>query len=80
MLVCGHKFMLPLEGTGLEIWLLLDGKRTVAEAAGTLAASYPGADGAKILDDTARFVHELERLGLAAWRIRPLFEDVALDD
>jgi len=71
--------MLPLDGTGLEIWRLLDGKRTVTEVAETLASRYTGMDRARILDDTARFVQELERLGLAAWRIRPLFEDVALD-
>ena len=77
--VCGHRFLLPLEGTGLEIWLLLDGTLTVAQIAETLAARYPGGNRARILEDTAAFVHKLELLGLAAWRNRPLFEDVSLD-
>ncbi len=79
VLVCGHRFLLPLEGTALEIWLLLDGALTVAQIAERLAAGYRGADSVRVLDDVAGFVHKLELLGLAAWRTRPLFEDVSLE-
>lgn len=79
VLVCGHRFLLPLEGTALEIWLLLDGSLTVAQVAERLAAGYPDVDFARILEDVAGVVHKLELLGLAAWRNRPLFEDVSLE-
>jgi len=78
--VCGYRFLAYLEGPALRIWFLLDGTRSVEEVADELVLRYHGSDRETVLEDTIRCIVDLEQLGLAAWRSRPLFEDVQLDD
>ena len=77
--VCGHRILVRLEGTALDIWRVMDGKHSMADIADFLATKYDGETPDVIMDDTIACVLRLEELGLAAWRSRPLFEDVSLD-
>lgn len=78
--VCGHKFMVRLEGTALEIWRLMDGRHTAREIAEALGRRYVSPAPDAILENTLGCLRQLEELGLAAWRSRPLFEEIDLDD
>jgi len=78
--VCGHKFLLRLEGTALEIWKLIDGQNTMADIIAKLTSSYQAVRPESIAEGTIEYILQLERFGLAAWRSRPLFEDVPLDE
>ncbi len=78
--VCGHRFLIYLEGTALRIWQLMDGRLTVAELMDQLSKEYSFTGRTVILEDIIRYIVGLEESGLAAWRTRPLFEEVELDD
>jgi len=78
--VCGHKFLTRLEGTALRIWQLIDGSRTMEDIIDRLTGEFVGADRETIAEQTIGYMIQLERAGLAAWRSRPLFEGVELDD
>lgn len=78
--VCGHKFLLRLEGTALEIWRRMDGSLTVSQIVADLADHYTALNPEQICSEVVEYIIGLERLGLAAWRLRPLFEEVILDD
>lgn len=78
--VCGYRFLAHLRGPALRIWFLLDGTRSVSEIVDELSLRYRSGDHEAILEDAIRYIVDLEQLGLAAWRSRPLFEDVQLDD
>jgi|GEM_PF-3462399 len=78
--VYGHHFLIRLEGSALRIWQLMDGRHTVDQMVRRLAMDYHGAGEGAIREQVAYFLLRLEELGLAAWRHRPLFEEVKLDD
>jgi hypothetical protein len=78
--VCGQRFLLFLEGTALRIWQLMDGHMTVAEIVDQLNKEYSCTNRRIMLEDVIRYILGLEESGLAAWRTRPLFEEVELDD
>lgn len=77
--VIGHRFMLRVEGTTLAMWRLIDGRHSVQDIADCLNDAYTTPDPDVILESTVEFLLRLETLGLAAWRTRPLFEQVELD-
>ncbi|TFG74387.1 MAG: PqqD family protein [Thermodesulfobacteriales bacterium] len=77
--VCGYKFLVHLEGTALRIWQLMDGNRTMAELVEQLNKEYSSIARDVILEDSISYVIHLEKAGVAAWRSRPLFEEVKLD-
>ncbi len=74
--VCGHKFLLYVEGSLLEIWKIMDGKHTAADIIDILCLKYKHDEKVKIKKDVVDCLLQLEKFGLAAWRTRPLFEDV----
>lgn len=78
--VCGHKFLLRIEGNALALWRSIDSRHTVVDLAREMGEAYPTTSPSRILEDVVEFLVRLESLGLAAWRTRPLFEDVQLDD
>lgn len=78
--VCGHKFLACLNNNTLEIWRLMDGRRTILDIVHHLKEKYTFTSKKEILSDTINFILHLENVGLAAWRSRPLFEDVKLND
>lgn len=78
--IYGNKFLVSIEGVSLEIWKLLDGKYTVAQIAEKIASKYDSIPREQILEDTIEYIIQLEEAGLVAWRVRPLFEDIKLDD
>lgn len=78
--VCGYKFLVHFEETALRIWQLMDGSRTILELVEQLCRECDPVNESKVLEDTIRYIMQLEKIGLAAWRSRPLFEEVQLDD
>jgi len=78
--ICGHKFLLRLENTSFAVWRLIDGHHSLAEIAEELESKYNVESRDILLEDLIACVLRLEKLGLVAWRSRPLFEDVSLDD
>lgn len=78
--VAGHKFLIHLEGTAQRIWQLMDGHRTVNKIVDHLYKEHHSAKREIILEDTIRYILHLEKAGIAAWRFRPMFEGIELDD
>ena len=78
--VCGHKFILQLENTSLSVWQLMDGQHSMGEIANELEHRYEIANKDTLMENLISCVLLLEILGLAAWRSRPLFEEVPLDE
>lgn len=78
--VCGYRFLVHLDTNGLMIWQLINGRRTVRELIKVLAQDYIRDDSELVFQQTVNYITELERAGLVAWRTRPLFENVSLDD
>ena len=77
--VCGHNFLLELSGTAQSVWHLMDGKLTMRQIALDIASSYEVEnDRHRVLEDTIEYIIKLERIGLAAWRNRPLLEEIEL--
>jgi len=74
--VYGYKFLLLLEGTSLQIWQLLDGKYSVEEIINKISEDYDSFFQERISEDIIDFLLQLEKIGLLAWRTRPLFEEV----
>jgi hypothetical protein len=54
-----------LNPTGVEVWGLLDGRRSAGDVAAELVRSYPDADPAAVAGDVDRFLDELVAAGLA---------------
>lgn len=73
-------FFVHFEETALRIWQLMDGSRTILELVEQLCREYAPVNENKVLEDTISYIMQLEKIGLAAWRSRPLFEEVQLDD
>lgn len=78
--IYGYKFLMCLEGTSLEIWLMMDGQITVREIYKKLKKKYQKSNDNDIFEDIISFIIHLERSGLAAWRTRPLFEDININE
>jgi len=53
--------MIRVQGTGQKILELCDGQRTVEEIVTALAATYDGADAAKIREDVGIFLDALQQ-------------------
>ena len=76
--VYGHEFLMPFEDTSLKIWRLLDGHHSVENIFEILSKEYNFSDRRKVQKDIVAFILHLEKVGLVAWRIRPLFERVEI--
>lgn len=77
--VCGHRFLLRLEGTSYAIWRLLDGRHNIVDIADELEYRYDVDSRGLLMEHIIDCVLRMEELGLAAWRCRPLFEEIPLE-
>ncbi|MDP8225775.1 MAG: PqqD family protein [Candidatus Lernaella stagnicola] len=77
--VYGFRYLLCLEGTALRIWQLIDGTHTINEIIDQLAGEFAVPNRAAMEYEVVSYFDRLEKIGLVAWRLRPLFEEVQLD-